>query len=142
MGIFDTLKNAIFGSQHVAPAVANPQAAPAAPAGMSASATGQAPAGASSKAAPTPTPAPVDVGEVLTQKAAQKHETLNWQTSIVDLMKLVDLNPSLENRKALATELGYTGNMQDSASMNIWLHKEVMSRLAASGGVVPDSLQH
>jgi hypothetical protein len=74
--------------------------------------------------------------------AAGKHEKLNWQTSIVDLMKLVDLDPSLENRKTLAGELGYTGNTQDSTSMNIWLHKEVMQKLAASGGKVPDSLRH
>ena len=74
--------------------------------------------------------------------AARKHEKLNWQTSIVDLMKVVDLDPSLENRKALASELGYTGNTQDSASMNVWLHREVMQRLAASGGKVPDSLRH
>jgi len=84
----------------------------------------------------------VDIAAVLSQKAAARHEKLNWQTSIVDLMKLVDLEPSLENRKTLAKELGYTGDTQDSASMNIWLHKEVMQRLAASGGKVPDSLRH
>jgi len=79
---------------------------------------------------------------VLNQKAAQKHEKLNWQSSIVDLMKLVDLDPSLENRKTLANELGYTGDTQDSARMNMWLHKQVMQKLAASGGKVPDSLRH
>ena len=79
---------------------------------------------------------------MLTQKAAARPEKLNWQSSIVDLMKLVDLEPSLDNRKALAKELGYSGDTQDTASMNIWLHKEVMQRLAASGGKVPDSLRH
>ncbi len=62
-------------------------------------------------------------------------------SSIVDLMKRVDLDPSLENRKSLAKELGYNGNTQDSASMNVWLHKEVMKKLAASGGKVPDNLR-
>ena len=74
--------------------------------------------------------------------AAKKPEELNWQSSIVDLMKLVDLDPSLSNRKELAGELGYTGDTQDSAKMNIWLHHEVMEKLAASGGKVPDSLRH
>ena len=74
--------------------------------------------------------------------AAQKHEKLNWQSSIVDLMKVVDLDPSLENRKTLAKELGYSGDTQDSASMNIWLHEQVMQKLAASGGKVPNGLRH
>ena len=86
--------------------------------------------------------APVDIEAVLNQRATQKHEKLNWQSSIVDLMKLVDLDPTLENRKALAHELGYTGDTHDTAQMNIWLHKEVMQRLAASGGKVPESLRH
>jgi hypothetical protein len=84
----------------------------------------------------------VDIESALDQKAAQKHEKLNWRSSIVDLMKLVDIDSSLENRKTLAKELGYSGNTQDSASMNLWLHKEVMQKLAASGGKVPDSLRH
>jgi hypothetical protein len=74
--------------------------------------------------------------------AAENPEKLNWQTSIVDLMKLVELDPSLENRKALAGELGYTGDTKDSASMNFWLHRQVMIELAAAGGKVPDSLRH
>jgi hypothetical protein len=82
------------------------------------------------------------VEAVLTGMAAKKSEKLNWQSSIVDLMKLVDLDPSLENRKTLAGELGYTGDTHDSASMNIWLHRQVMEKLAASGGRVPDSLRH
>src|SRR5437870_420355 len=128
MGIFDTLKNAIFGSR--------PQHSP----GQATATTPQ----ASQVAAPTaaaPATA-VDIEEVLTGMAAKKPEKLNWQSSIVDLMKLVDLDPSLSNRKELAGELGYTGDTQDSAKMNIWLHHEVMEKLVASGGKVPDSLRH
>ena len=95
-------------------------------------------AGASAAASATP----VDIEAVLNGMAAKKPEKLNWQSSIVDLMKLVDLDPSLSNRKELAGELGYTGDTQDSAKMNIWLHHEVMEKLAASGGKVPDSLRH
>ena len=74
----------------------------------------------------------------LNSKQAQK---LNWQTSIVDLMKLVGLDSSLQHRKDLAKELGYTGDQNDSAAMNIWLHKAVMRKLAENGGRVPASLQ-
>jgi 3-oxoacyl-ACP reductase-like protein len=136
MGIFDTLKNAIFGSQSQAkpgPATATPQASQAAAPSASA-----APTSAATQGAPGASPA----AQVLTGMAAKKPEKLNWQSSIVDLMKLVDLDPSLSNRKELAGELGYTGDTQDSAKMNIWLHHEVMEKLAASGGKVPDSLRH
>jgi hypothetical protein len=148
MGIFDTLKNAIFGGQSQArpgPATATPQASqaaapPTARAGgaVPTSAAMQGGAGASAAAPATA----VDIEEVLNGMAAKKPEKLNWQSSIVDLMKLVDLDPSLSNRKELAGELGYTGDTQDSAKMNIWLHHEVMEKLAASGGKVPDSLRH
>ncbi len=84
----------------------------------------------------------MDIEQVLTAMAAKQSEKLNWQTSIVDLMKLVGLDPSLANRKQLASELGYTGDTQDSAKMNIWLHEQVMEKLAADGGKVPDSLRH
>jgi 3-oxoacyl-ACP reductase-like protein len=141
MGIFDTLKNAIFGGQSQArpgPATATtPQASQAA---APSSAAMQGAAGAAA-AAPPPASA-VDIEEVLNGMAAKKPEKLNWQSSIVDLMKLVDLDPSLSNRKELAGELGYSGDTQDSAKMNIWLHHEVMEKLAASGGKVPDSLRH
>jgi len=141
MGIFDTLKNAIFGSQSQAkpgPATATPQASQAAAPSASA-----APTSAATQGAPgASSAAPVDIEQVLTGMAAKKPEKLNWQSSIVDLMKLVDLDPSLSNRKELAGELGYTGDTQDSAKMNIWLHHEVMEKLAASGGKVPDSPRH
>jgi 3-oxoacyl-ACP reductase-like protein len=141
MSIFDSIKNAIFG-----------HAAKAAPAG-SASAPGRpsappaatsAPAAAPKPAAPaaTATPAqPVDIEPVLDALNAKSPQKLNWRTSIVDLMKLVGLDSSLQHRKDLAKELGYTGNTDDSATMNIWLHKEVMKKLAANGGKVPASLQ-
>jgi hypothetical protein len=80
-------------------------------------------------------PEPVDVEAELSQLAAGKN--LNWKTSIVDLMKLVGIDSSLENRKELASELGYTGKLDGSAEMNIWLHKATMRELAANGGKVP-----
>lgn len=83
----------------------------------------------------------VDVEAVLEAMAAKNPQKLNWRTSIVDLMKLLDLDSSLANRKELAKELGYTGDMNASASMNIWLHKQVMKKLAESGGKVPESLR-
>lgn len=83
----------------------------------------------------------VDVEAVLTDLASKNPQKLNWQTSIVDLMKLLDLDSGLGARKELAGELGYTGSTEDSASMNIWLHKQVMQKLAENGGRVPDSLK-
>ena len=83
----------------------------------------------------------VDVEAVLTKLAAQNKEKLDWRRSIVDLMKLLKLDSSLSARKALAKELHYTGNPNDSASLNVWLHKQVMIKLAENGGKVPDSLK-
>ena len=83
----------------------------------------------------------VDVEAVLTELASKNSQHLNWRTSIVDLMKLLDLDSSLNARKELAQELHYTGDMNDSASMNIWLHKEVMQKFAENGGKVPDELK-
>jgi hypothetical protein len=84
----------------------------------------------------------VDVAAVLSKLAASNKEKLDWKKSIVDLMKLLGLDSSLTARKQLATELGYKGDMNDSATMNIWLHKQVMAKLAANGGKVPADLQH
>ena len=96
------------------------------------------------KSAPAPTQAPaqqVDVEQVLVQIAREKgNPDLNYKTSIVDLMKLLGMDSSLDNRKELATELGYQGEKDGSAEMNIWLHKEVMKQLAAHGGKVPANL--
>jgi hypothetical protein len=83
----------------------------------------------------------VDIEQVLEAKLAAKgNPDLNWRTSIVDLMKLLDIDSDLDNRKQLAEELGYTGDRDGSAEMNMWLHKEVMRRLAANGGNVPANL--
>ena len=82
-----------------------------------------------------------DVEAILDRKLAEKGQDLNWRTSIVDLMKLLDIDSSLAARKELAQELNYTGDMNDSASMNIWLHRQVMTRLAQNGGRVPANLR-
>lgn len=137
MSIFGKIKDAIFGHK----AEAAPAPRPAAPAQPAPTPTQAAP----QPAPATPTPAapaqPVDVEAVLTQKLAAKgNPDLNWRTSIVDLMKALDLDSSLENRKELATELGYTGEKDGSAEMNIWLHKRVMAELAKNGGNVPAGL--
>ncbi|MDX3907576.1 MAG: DUF3597 domain-containing protein [Pigmentiphaga sp.] len=130
MSIFKTILNKIFPSSHPAVAdAASPAATPAAPAG--------APAGTPPAAMPA-----VDVAAVLNEMASKHPEKLNWKTSIVDLMKLLGLDSSLAARKQLATELNYGGDMNDSASMNIWLHKQVMQKLAENGGKVPDDLKN
>jgi hypothetical protein len=95
---------------------------------------------AASPTAGTP-PATVDIEEVLDGLASRNPQKLNWRTSIVDLMKLVDLDSSIKHRKELAAELGYDGDMNDSAAMNIWLHRAVMKKLADNGGKVPATLQ-
>ena len=82
-----------------------------------------------------------DVEALLDDMASKNPQKLNWKTSIVDLMKLLDLDSSIGERKALAKELGYTGDTADSASMNIWLHRQVMNKLAANGGKVPADLK-
>jgi len=102
--------------------------------------TGAAKAVASSATQPV-TMSQVDVAAVLTKLRAEQNEQLDWRTSIVDLMELLKLDSSLAARKRLAQELGYSGDMNDSASMNVWLHKQVMQKLAEHGGKVPDSLK-
>ena len=84
--------------------------------------------------------ASVDVDAVLTEMASKNSENLDWKKSIVDLMKLVGMDSSLSERKELATELGYTGDKNDSATMNVWLHKQVLKKLAENGGKVPANL--
>ena len=83
----------------------------------------------------------VDVEAMLEAKAKTYSHKVNWRTSIVDLMALVGIDNSLAERRELAKELGYTGDMNDSAKMNIWLHKQVMNKLAANGGKVPADLK-
>jgi hypothetical protein len=103
-------------------------------------------AGASASPAPAPTPAPttqVDIAAQLEKRAAASSQKLNWRTSIVDLLKLLDIDSSLDARKQLATELGCPPElMSDSAKMNTWLHTTVLSRVAANGGIVPKELLH
>ncbi len=123
MGILSNILGKIFNRKPKAA----PQPAP----------TGGAPA---PQTAPAPAPEPVDVEAVLEEMAAENPQKLNWRTSIVDLMKLVGMESSLAERKELADELGYTGDKSDSASMNIWLHKAVLKKLAENGGKVPPSL--
>jgi Domain of unknown function (DUF3597) len=128
MSIFGKIMSAIFGSH----------AASAAPAGGA-----SAPAGGGGGAAAAPAPAQsVDVAPILDKAVAAKHEKLEWRTSIVDLMKALDIDSSLAARKELAKELGYTGDTNDSASMNVWLHKQVMAKLAANGGKLPPEIKH
>lgn len=91
---------------------------------------------------PTQPMEPVDVEAVLNGMAAKNSEKLNWRTSIVDLLKLLGMDSSLSARKELAQELDYSGDTNDSASMNVWLHKQVMTKLAQNGGKVPDDLKH
>ena len=137
MSIFGKIKDAIFGKAKAAPAPAPTPSAQPAPT--------QAASGTAQPAPPPPPPPPmvtpmseVDVEARLTEMAAGKES--NWRTSIVDLMKLVGMESSLTERKDLARELGYTGELDGSAEMNIWLHKEVMRHLAANGGKVPASM--
>ncbi|WP_175943671.1 DUF3597 domain-containing protein [Caballeronia sp. BCC1704] len=152
MSIFSTILNKIFPHDHPAatasggttpPAANNAAGGATAAAQASPTATSAAPATSGAEPARPPvTPMPeVDVEAILSQKQQQHGANLNWRTSIVDLMKLLDLDSSLQARKELATELHYTGNTDDSASMNIWLHKEVMKKLAENGGKVPDDLK-
>ncbi|SFG93469.1 DUF3597 domain-containing protein [Methylobacterium gossipiicola] len=115
-------------------AQAKPADAPAPTGGSDAPASTPAGGGATSSG-------PVDVEQVLNDMAAKNGQTLNWRTSIVDLMKLLDLDSSLTARKQLADELHYTGDKDDSASMNVWLHKQVIKKLEENGGKVPADLK-
>jgi hypothetical protein len=126
MSIFGKIMGAIFGTSASATPASGGAAAPAS--------GGAASSGSASPAAPAKT---VDVAPILDKAVAAKGEKLEWRTSIVDLMKALDIDSSLAARKELAHELGYTGDTNDSASMNIWLHKQVMSKLAANGGKLP-----
>ncbi|HKS58276.1 MAG TPA: DUF3597 domain-containing protein [Steroidobacteraceae bacterium] len=136
MSIFSKIKDAIFGNK----AEARPNAPASPPPGANRPpSAGSAPTAAPPKPAQAPAQS-VDVEASLEKMAAGNSQKLNWRTSIVDLMKLVGMDSSLENRKELARELGYTGDQNDSAAMNIWLHKRVMKELAAHGGKVPANM--
>lgn len=127
MSIFGKIMGAIFGTKAEAAGAGTttvPGSSVATSAGTSASAQ------------------TIDVTPILDKAVAAQKEKLEWRTSIVDLMKALNIDSSFSARKELAKELGYTGDMHDSASMNIWLHKQVMTKLAANGGKVPDDLKH
>jgi len=134
MSIFGKIMGAIFGSK----ADAAPASSGASGSGT-ASSTGGAAAPSSAPAAPAQS---VDVAAIVDKAAAAKGEKLQWRTSIVDLMKALDIDSSLNARKELAKELGYSGDSNDSATMNIWLHKQVMGKLAANGGKLPPEIKH
>ncbi|MDN3569839.1 DUF3597 domain-containing protein [Methylobacterium longum] len=154
MSLFGSIISKIFGGGGASAQASAPHT-PETPT-VSASATGSGGAGSGSSdaaapsmaGAPSPTSAPtgsaanVDVGQVLSDMAAKKGENLNYKQSIVDLLKLLDLDSSLTARKQLADELHYTGDKEDSATMNVWLHKQVVQKLADNGGKVPADMQH
>ena len=157
MSVFGSIVSAIFGSKHAASVTA--AAGSSAPPPSAGSAKG------ASAPSPSPSPAPAagaspasaeastvsataaktiskaDVEAILAKLADDQDEAYDWKRSIVDLMKLLKLDSGLGARKQLAQELGYTGALDGSAEMNVWLHKQVMTKLAESGGKVPDSLK-
>jgi hypothetical protein len=127
MSIFGKIMGAIFGTKADA----------ATPGASSSTGSASSDMAASSSSAPV-----IDIAPILDKAVADKKEKLAWRTSIVDLMKALDIDSSLTARKELAKELGYTGDTSDSANMNIWLHKQVTVKLAANGGKVPADLKH
>ena len=157
MSVFGSIVSAIFGSKHAASVTA--AAGSSAPPPSAGSAKG------ASAPSPSPSPAPAagaspasaeastvsataaktiskaDVEAILAKLADDQDEDYDWKRSIVDLMKLLKLDSGLGARKQLAQELGYTGALDGSAELNVWLHKLVMTKLAESGGKVPDSLR-
>ena len=129
MSVFGSIVSAIFGSAHAASATAATATTASSPVKPSA---GEATAKPISQA---------ELQGILEKLAASQNEKLDWKVSIVDLMKLLKLDSSLGERKQLAKELGYTGALDGSAEMNIWLHKQVMTKVAEGGGSVPQSLK-
>jgi hypothetical protein len=146
MSIFGNIMSSIFGhakAQTTQPSSAQPgKNIPSSSASSKTSGPAPAsPGGAKTAAAPAAAQAQVDVVAVLTDLASKNKEKLDWRNSIVDLMKLLNLDSSFSARKELAKELNYTGDTNDSAKMNVWLHKQVMVKLAENGGKVPESLK-
>ena len=143
MGILSNIFHKIFPSSH--PAVTQPASQQSSAPGSMQSASAQPAQPAPQAGAPAQPPvapmALVDVEAILTNMAVSSGQALNWRASIVDLLKLLHLDSSLDARKDLARELDYKGDMNDSATMNAWLHRQVMNRLAANGGKVPDDLR-
>ncbi len=140
MSMFSSILSKIWGAAGASPAAAAPSTSDTDPTDASVSTVAPAVAAGDGAGTPADQP-PVDVEAVLTEMAAKNSQKLNWHQSIVDMLKLLGLDSSLESRKLLADELGYSGDTNDSATMNVWLHKAVMQKLAENGGTVPDSLK-
>ncbi|VIO81181.1 DUF3597 domain-containing protein [Bradyrhizobium ivorense] len=134
MSIFGSIMGAIFGHGAQAKTTSPATETAGAPGASLATSTASAAPGASA----TPT---VDVAAIVDKAAAAKGEKLDWRTSIVDLMKALGLDSSLAARKELAKELHYTGDTDNTAAMNVWLHQQVMAKLAANGGELPDDIK-
>ncbi|MCZ7471171.1 DUF3597 domain-containing protein [Agrobacterium sp. O3.4] len=137
MSFFDKIKNAIFGKAEAAPQTSAPAGTPTTAASPAAPAQ---PASAAPTASAPASTGSVDVASILDAAVKKNGQKLDWKHSIVDLLKALDLDSSLSARKELAGELGYTGDTSDSATMNIWLHKAVIKKLAENGGKVPADL--
>jgi hypothetical protein len=147
MGMFNNLMSKIFGHAGAAPAVPASSSttieSATAPSGTTPAASAVSPATPAPAATPEAAAAPVetvDVTAILDGLAAKSSEKLDWKKSIVDLLKLVDMDSSLSARKQLATELHYPGDENDSATMNVWLHKQVLRELSEHGGKIPREL--
>ena len=151
MSVFGNIASAIFGSKHAASVTG--VTGPSAPSPSAGSATASSPSTATTAGASAPSAgtsaglaaakpiSKADVEAILAKLDEEQDEDYDWKSSIVDLMKLLKLDSGLGARKQLAKELGYTGALDGSAEMNVWLHKQVMTKLAESGGKVPDSLK-
>jgi hypothetical protein len=143
MSIFGKIMSAIFGSKAAATTVTPAGGGAPASGGSASPSAGStaAPSNTGSAAAPAAPAQSVDVGAILDKAVAAKKEKLEWRTSIVDLMKALDVDSSLSARKELAKELGFTGDTNDSANMNVWLHKQMMAALAKNGGKLPSDVK-
>jgi hypothetical protein len=154
MSVFGSIVSAIFGSKHAASVTAAAGSSPPSPSAGSARGTSTpSPSTATAAGASAPSPgmpagsaaakpiSKADVDAILAKLDDEQDEDYDWKRSIVDLMKLLKLDSGLGARKQLAQELGYTGALDGSAEMNVWLHKQVMTKLAETGGKVPDSLK-
>ena len=142
MSVFGNILSAIFGSKHAASVTPTAgSAAPSPTAGSPAGSSAPSPSAGSAGSTYAKPISRADVEAILAKLAAEQREDFDWKRSIVDLMKLLKLDSGLGARKQLAQELGYTGSLDGSAEMNVWLHKQVMTKLAESGGKVPDSLK-
>jgi hypothetical protein len=141
MGILSDIFHKIFPSSH--PSASQGSAQQGSPGSAQSTSAQPAPGAAPGGGMPPPAApmAQVDVEAILNNMAASAGQPLNWRTSIVDLLKLLNLDSSLQARKDLAAELHYSGNTSDTATMNTWLHRQVMNKLAANGGKVPADLK-